>query len=117
MGIALLLGLLMGIAGAIVLEKSDDRIRSLEDMESVTGLPTLGVIPKVDSGRNVETEIFDARSEVSEAYRSLCTSLHFATEHGLPKTLLITRPLQARVSQPARLRSRDTSQHWACESC
>jgi polysaccharide biosynthesis transport protein len=90
MGIALLLGLLMGIAGAIVLEKSDDRIRSLEDVESVTGLPTLGVIPNVDSGRNVETEVFDPRSEVSEAYRSLCTSLHFATEHGLPKTLLIT---------------------------
>ena len=90
MGISLLLGLLIGIAGAIVLEKSDDRIRSLEDMETVTGLPTLGVIPKVGSGRNVETEIFDARSELSEAYRSLCTSLHFATEHGLPKTLLVT---------------------------
>ena len=89
-GIALLLGLLIGIAGAIVLEKTDDRIRSLEDMETVTGLPTLGVIPKVDSGRNVETEVFDPRSELSEAYRSLCTSLHFATEHGLPKTLLVT---------------------------
>ena len=69
-GIALLLGLLIGVAGAIGLEKIDDRIRSIEDMENVTGLPTLGVIPKLGSGRDVEAEILTLRSELSEAYRS-----------------------------------------------
>ena len=89
-GIFLLFGLLIGVAAAIVLEKIDDRIRSLEDMEDVTGLPTLGIIPKLGSERNVEAELLDVRSELSEAYRSLCTSLHFATERGIPKTLLVT---------------------------
>jgi capsular exopolysaccharide synthesis family protein len=89
-GMFLLFGLLIGLVAAIALEKIDDRVRSIEDMEDVTGLPTLGIIPKLGSERNVEAELFDVRSELSEAYRSLCTSLHFATEHGLPKTLLIT---------------------------
>ena len=49
-GMFSLFGLLIGIAGAIGLEKIDDRIRSVEDMENITGLPTLGVIPKLGSG-------------------------------------------------------------------
>ena len=89
-GLALLLGLLIGVVGAIAIEKIDDRIHSIEDMESVTRLPTLGAIPKLGSSRDVEAEILDVRSKLSEAYRSVCTNLHFATEHGLPKTLLIT---------------------------
>ena len=35
-------------------------------------------------------ELGEPRSALSEAYRSLCTALQFATENGLPKTLLVT---------------------------
>ncbi len=84
------LGLGAGIAAAYLLEQFDDAIRSPEEVEQITGLATLGVIPKLDKSQQVETEIADPRSVLSEAYRSLCTALQFSTESGLPKTLVVT---------------------------
>jgi succinoglycan biosynthesis transport protein ExoP len=85
--VALVLGLLIGSALAFALELIDDKVRSTEQLESIASLPVLGVIPKV---RAVESQAADPRSALSEAYRSLCTALTFSTEHGLPKSLLIT---------------------------
>jgi succinoglycan biosynthesis transport protein ExoP len=84
---ALLLGLGLGAAVAYVLERLDDKIHAAEHVEAITGLPVLGVIPKV---RRVEEELADPRSTLSEANRSLCTALQFTTENGLPKTLAVT---------------------------
>ncbi len=81
------LGLGAGLAAAYVLERLDDTIRSADEIERISGLTTLGIIPMVST---VEAEIADPRSALSEAYRSLCTSLQFATDSGLPKTLLVT---------------------------
>jgi capsular polysaccharide biosynthesis protein len=44
--IALVLGLIAGSGLAILLEYLDDRWRSPEDVEQVTGVPTFGVIPE-----------------------------------------------------------------------
>ena len=85
--IALFLGLGAGFAVAYILERLDDRIRSVEQVELIPGLTTLGVIPHVS---DVEEQLADPRSALCEAYRSLCTTLQFATENGLPKTLTIT---------------------------
>src|SRR5262249_14886938 len=85
--LALMLGVLGGCAIAYGLEFLDNRIRAVEQVESITGLPVLGVIPKCD---NFSTEVADPRSAVAEAYRALCTGLQFVSENGLPKTLLIT---------------------------
>ncbi len=84
---ALALGLGLAAAVAYVLERLDDKIHSVEQVETITGLPILGVIPKV---RKVEEELLDPRSSLCEAHRSLCTALQFASESGLPKTLAIT---------------------------
>jgi succinoglycan biosynthesis transport protein ExoP len=84
---ALLLGLGAGVGAAYVLERLDDKIRAPEQLEVATGLSTLGIIPKVTE---VDNELADPRSALSEAYRSLCTTLQFTTENGLPRTLLIT---------------------------
>ena len=80
----------VGLAGAYVLEHMDETMKAPEEVEQLTGLPTLGVIPKVPKGQLVETAIADPSSALCEAYRSLCTALQFATENGLPKTLLVT---------------------------
>lgn len=87
---ALLLGLGAAIATALLLEKLDDVIVSIEDIERISGLSVLGVIPKTSSGTPAEEELRDPRSPLSESYRSLCTSLQFATDHGLPRTLSLT---------------------------
>jgi capsular exopolysaccharide synthesis family protein len=85
--IALLLGLGAGIGMAYILERLDDKIRGPEQLEQVSGLSLLGLIPRVP---NVDDELAEPRSALSEAYRSLCTTLQFTTENGLPRTLLVT---------------------------
>lgn len=87
--LALGLGLGLGFAIAYVIEHLDETIHGPEEMEEALGLATLGVIPKVKEG-TAEADLSDPRSALSEAYRSLCTSLQFATETGLPKTLVVT---------------------------
>ena len=81
---ALALGLGLGLAVAYGLEKLDDKIHSPEQLEEVTGLTPLGIIPKV---AKVDEEFNDTGSALAEAYRSLCTALQFTTENGLPKSL------------------------------
>jgi capsular exopolysaccharide synthesis family protein len=85
-----MLGIGGGLGLAFLLENLDDVIDSIEEAERVAGLATLGVIPLVKSGTGAETELADARSPLSEAYRSLCTALQFTTARGLPKSLLVT---------------------------
>lgn len=84
------LGLGAGLGAAYLLEQFDDRISTPDEVEQISGLALLGVIPKLGDGENVAAEIANPRSAISEAYRSLCTALQFSTESGLPKTLLIT---------------------------
>ena len=84
------LGLGAAFAAAYVLEQLDDTVSSAEELERLAGLTTLGIIPKVEADTTAEAAIADPRSALSEAYRSLCTSLQFTTESGLPKSLAIT---------------------------
>jgi capsular exopolysaccharide synthesis family protein len=84
---ALALGLGLGVVVAMLLEYLDDKIRTAEQVESITGLSVLGAVPKV---RRVENQLTDPRSPLSEAHRSLCTALQFTTESGMPKVLAIT---------------------------
>lgn len=88
--LALMLGIGAGLGAAILLEHFDDTIRSVEEMERITGLPTLGIIPKVAPSASPEYEFADPRSALGEAYRSLCTSLQFTTASGLPRSLVVT---------------------------
>ncbi|HMK90974.1 MAG TPA: polysaccharide biosynthesis tyrosine autokinase [Methylocystis sp.] len=88
--IALMLGALAGGLAALTLERLDDSIASTEELERMTRLPTLGVIPRIYDALSVEKELQDIRSGLCEAYRSTCTSLHLSTDSGLPRTLLVT---------------------------
>lgn len=87
--VSIVFGLGMALAIAFFLEHLDDTVRSSEDAERISGLVTLGIIPRIPAGSS-EAELRDPRSHTSEAYRSLCTALQFATESGLPKTLLVS---------------------------
>ena len=86
--LSIMLGLGAGIGAAVLLDMMDDVIVSMEEAERLSGLSILGVIPKTRT--SPEIELVEPRSALSEAYRSLCTSLQFATEHGLPRSLAIT---------------------------
>ena len=44
---SLALGLGAGLGAAYLLERLDNKVRSVEQLEVASGLPTLGVIPNV----------------------------------------------------------------------
>ena len=85
-----ILGLVVGVGLALVREYVDDTLKSGEDVERVARLPVLGVVPKGESISGFAENLADPRSAISEAYRSLVTTLQFSSSSGVPNTLLIT---------------------------
>jgi capsular exopolysaccharide synthesis family protein len=83
-------GLVLGLGTAFALEWMDDTIKTPDDLTTKLKIAPLGVIPVAPKGSSVEADLQDARSQISEAYQSVRTSLQFSTEHGVPKSLLIT---------------------------
>lgn len=86
----LLFGALLGVLAAFLLEFLDDTLRSPQDVEQRLRLPVLGVIPKLGAKERLADAAGDPRSSFSEAYRSVRAALQFSTDHGVPKTLLVT---------------------------
>jgi polysaccharide biosynthesis transport protein len=110
LALSLFLGLLSGLGLAYMLELLDDTVRSADVIERISGLTTLGVIPKIPASSTTEAEIADPRSAFSESYRSLSTSLQFTTDTGLPKTLVIT---SSGPSEGKSITSLAIAQHFA----
>jgi succinoglycan biosynthesis transport protein ExoP len=73
-------GLMLGVGAAFLLETLDDRVRSKEQLEAVTGWPTLGLIPVIPKARRGEHDLVTLESPTSppaEAYRTLRTAVQF----------------------------------------
>ena len=100
--LAAALGVLLGIAVAVLLDRLDDSVRSPDDIAQQLSLPVLGMIPaikleeaaKVEGSTIMERLVTHAnpRSPVAEAYRSLRTNLAFARAREEIKTLVLTSP-------------------------
>ena len=88
--IALALGFGSGVTCAIILEMLDDRVRAPEEMEQISGLATIGIIPRAESDGQAGDALTDPRSAMSEAYRSFATALQFSTKSGLPRSIAVT---------------------------
>lgn len=88
--IGLAVGLLLGLGTAFTIEWIDDTIKTPDDVANKLGLASLGVIPGVGKGVAVREQLEDPRSQVSEAYQSVRTALQFSTDHGVPRSLLVT---------------------------
>jgi len=86
-----LIGLMLGVMLALVLEHLDDTLKTPEDVEQHLHLAVLGIIPRL-SKQTPDAALKDPRSSFSESYRSLRTALQFSTDRGVPKILLITSP-------------------------
>jgi capsular exopolysaccharide synthesis family protein len=68
----------------------DRTVKTPDGLLKITCRPVLGVIPLLEEGTTPEEATADLRSPFSEAYRSVRTSLQFATANGIPRSLLIT---------------------------
>jgi succinoglycan biosynthesis transport protein ExoP len=86
---ALLIGMVLGAAGAFVAEQLDQGIAEPDDVQRYLGAPLLGTIPKDREG-TAAGHLLDRKSAISEAYISLQTNLSFATAKGMPRSLAVT---------------------------
>lgn len=87
--LGLLVGAAVGAALALALEQIDEAITDPSEMESVLNVPSLGVVPKIET-EDLLAELQDRRSALTEAYLTIKTNLQFATPHGVPRSLMIT---------------------------
>lgn len=86
LAIGFALGFLIGVGAAVLLEILDDRFKSPEEVEKILGIPVLGIIPKTE---DPDVALSDNKSPVTEAYRSLRTSIQFSTTSAL-KLIYVT---------------------------
>jgi capsular exopolysaccharide synthesis family protein len=88
--LSLALGIGAGVGIALLLEMLDDRVRAPEEVEALSGLATLGTIPRVNGARGVAEALGDPHSVIAESYRFLATAVQFSTENGLPRSITVT---------------------------
>ena len=88
----LLGGLGAGMAGAVLLDRSDTRVQYVSDVTDTLGMSILGAIPAVDNGSNRRDR--DAR-QATEAFRDLRVNVEFAYGAGTPLALTLTSPEQS----------------------
>jgi polysaccharide biosynthesis transport protein len=116
----ILLGILVGLVGGVGLalfrEYLDNTVKSPDDVETLTGLPSLAVVPtlpglnghhgrrlarltgqaapKAASGPRVELlSYIQPKSQISEAFRALRTSLLLSQAEHPPQVILVTSAL------------------------
>lgn len=113
--LSILVGLVGGIGLAVFREYLDNTIKSPDDVESLTGLPALAVVPALPGGNGrhgrlarltgdgVSQEVTSPRvellsyvqpkSQISEAFRALRTSLLLSQAEHPPQVILVTSAL------------------------
>ncbi|WP_339760449.1 polysaccharide biosynthesis tyrosine autokinase [uncultured Hoeflea sp.] len=89
LGIALILAASVAAGLIYILELVNNAFSNPDEVESELGLPVLGILPLVEEG-NLQLQLSNPKSALSESYRSLRTSLQFSGVDGAPATLLVT---------------------------
>ncbi len=91
---AFILSAMMGIGLAVLLEFLDNGFRSLNQLEALTGLPTLGLMPMLRgaqrSKKAYQIAAEQPNSAFGEAVRTLRTSLLLSNVEHPPRTVVVT---------------------------
>lgn len=114
--VGVILGLVLGVGGALIREFRDTTVHTREDIQALTGLSVLGLIPRIPGaasngaprrqrrksavgGRTSTASLKarlvtdnDPRNPISEAYRSLRTNITFARPSQPAKLVVFTSP-------------------------
>ncbi|WP_430429993.1 GumC family protein [Parasphingorhabdus sp.] len=94
LALSLLFGI--GLSGVFVFGKEQifDTLRSPDDVSRKLGVNSVGTIPTLNSGEDLQTNILDRKSQIAEAYSSVRTSLMLSSSHGVPRSLMFTSSQQ-----------------------
>ena len=92
---AFVIGCLLGMAGAIAIEKLDRVFRSAAQVEEATGVSVLAMVPEVKgtaaARSNVVTNILEnTTSPAAEAVRAVFTAISLASLDRLPRVVAVT---------------------------
>jgi capsular exopolysaccharide synthesis family protein len=87
-----LLGLLLGIGAAFLLERLDRRIREPEELREAFGRPVLGAIPKSRSIAKSSADSGPLSPIDAEAFRMLRASLHYFDVDSQVRSVVVTSP-------------------------
>ena len=91
-----LVGLMLGVGLAFLVEYLDDSVKTKDDFEREVGggVPVIGLIPSISTWRAKDdalvVSISDPRSPAAEAYRTLRTSIQFLALDQPMRTLQVT---------------------------
>lgn len=90
LAIGIILGILTGMVLAFFFEYLDDTLKTHEDVSKNTTLTFLGTVPHFKYLRTHLISEADPRSPIVEVYRTIRSSLQFATLDNPPKSILVT---------------------------
>ncbi len=96
MAIGLIVGLMIGLSGALLQDFMDQRLRSSEEISKILDLPILGTVPhmlgKFTTPQRGQEVHLRTRSDIAEAYRTIRTAIYFGVPEDAGKTILVTSP-------------------------
>src|SRR6202790_4191914 len=117
LGFAFVLGVISGVGLAFLLESLDNTVRTPEQAQAISGLPSLGMIPlgsksaghgstgkrlALTASKEVVETVTQVRpqSQMAESYRALRTSLLLSNLGAPPKVIMITsaRPQEGKTT-------------------
>ena len=97
LALALIAGI--GLAGlaTLALNQIDEGLRNPSDVNRAIQLPLLGSVPDVEDGSTLDL-LRDPKTALSEAYFSIQSNIAFSTDHGVPRSLMVTstRPAEGK---------------------
>lgn len=101
-------GLMLGVGFAFLRETLDDRVRTREELERVTGWTTIGLVPVIPRPKDRDSDLatLDApTSAAAEAYRSLRTAVQFIGLDAPLDMVLVTsaKPAEGKTTTAANL--------------
>ncbi|MEP6625845.1 MAG: polysaccharide biosynthesis tyrosine autokinase, partial [Acidimicrobiia bacterium] len=91
--VAGVIGLVLGLALAAIREVFDERVRTTEEIERVTGLPVLAELPRDQRAKQQPSRVavfVSPRSALSEATRALRAGIELRDVDHHPSSILIT---------------------------
>lgn len=87
--LSIIAGLGVAAAYVFIVEQIDQTVKEPSDLRVKLGISALGSIPDLDK-EDVIASLRDKKSMAWEAYLSVRTNLSFLTDHGVPKSFLLT---------------------------
>jgi len=96
-----LITIIIGLIVAFILDSLDTGLSSVAEIETISGLPSLALVPRIRRSSSTEAAnlnpvmrnlqvLANPKSQFSEAFRALRTSLLLSTAGHEPKTILLT---------------------------